>query len=274
MTDDGAFRVIAAITTQTVRDAIDAQKPPTASLRERFADLLTGAILVRETMAPGLRVQGFARGADGRGLMVADSYPDGGTRGLVQLQGGTDISFAPGAVLQMMRTLPNGAIHRGTVEIPDGNSISGALMQYFQTSEQVVSMAAVGTWIENEEVKISGGYIVQLLPEVEDGPLAVMAERLKDFESMMPMFNQGITTPDAMLFELLYGMPYTRLEESNLEFKCRCSELTLLTSLATLPPSDIHELIEGGEVLQIACDFCGKNYDLGPELLRGMLDKS
>lgn len=273
MTDDGAFRVITAITTETVRSAIEAQKA-TGETASRFADLITGAILVRETMQPGQRVQGIVRGAGSAGTMIADSYPDGGTRGLVQLRGATEISLGEGAVLQMMRSMPNGSLHRGTVEIPPNNGISGALMQYFQTSEQVVSMAAVGTIIEDGQVKISGGYIVQLLPEVEEGPLAIMAERLRDFESMIPMFTQGIDSPDTIVDEILFRMPFTRLEAKELEFKCRCSEVTLVTSLATLPQKDITELIEGGEVLDIACDFCGKHYDLGPELLRGMLDKS
>lgn len=273
MTDDGAFRVITANTTHTVARAVAAQKLD-GTLAARLSDLITGAILVRETMAPGLRVQSLARGVGNRGTIIADSHPDGGSRGLVQLNGATDIAFGEGALLQVMRTLPNGTIHRGTVEIPSANGISGALMQYMQTSEQVVSMVAVGTVVEAGEVKLAGGYIVQLLPEVDDGPLAVMTERLRDFETMEPLFNQGVHSPDAMLEELLYRMPYTVLEEKPLEFKCRCSELTLLSSLATLPASDIEELMKDGEVLDVGCDFCGTRYPLGPELLRGLLQKS
>ena len=56
MTNDGAFRVIAAVTTQTVRGAVAAQQAKGA-IAARFGDLLTGSILIREAMSPTLRVQ-------------------------------------------------------------------------------------------------------------------------------------------------------------------------------------------------------------------------
>src|SRR5687768_17894744 len=48
-----------------------------------------------------------------------------------------------------------------------------ALMAYMQTSEQVVSMLAMGTLLEDARVSAAGGYLVQLLPEVGRGPLMV-----------------------------------------------------------------------------------------------------
>src|SRR5688500_245017 len=54
ITDDGAFRVITARTTDTVRGAVDVQGA-TGSTARAFGELLTGAILYRETMAPQLR---------------------------------------------------------------------------------------------------------------------------------------------------------------------------------------------------------------------------
>ena len=85
ITDDGAFRVIAADTTATVRGAIDAQRPEGLDLVRIFADLLTGAVLVRESMAPDNRLQAILQGDDPRARMVAATHPDGATRGLIQL---------------------------------------------------------------------------------------------------------------------------------------------------------------------------------------------
>src|SRR4051812_23211585 len=128
MTDDGSFRVIAARTTQTVRGSIAAQSARGATAVS-YGDLLTGAILVRETMAPTLRVQGILRGASGRGRLVADSHPDGMTRGLVTLpRGGGDVELGGDATLETMRSLANGALHKGVVEVPLNGGISTALM--------------------------------------------------------------------------------------------------------------------------------------------------
>lgn len=275
MTDDGAFRVIAAITTSTVREANRLQDAKGA-LAQRFGDLLTGSILVRETMAPKFRVQALVRGAKGQGGLVADSHPDGGTRGLVQKSKATsDVSFGEGALLQMMRTMPNGSLHTGTVEIPPDLGVSGALMQYFATSEQVASMVAVGSVLSDEgNVVLSGGYIVQLLPEVVDGPLAVMTERLNDFTDMRAMLAGGLSTPEGIIEEILYQMPYTKLETSPLDWKCRCSELSLLSSISTLSQDEILDLVKDDEPLDISCDYCRTDYKLQPEQLRGLVHKS
>src|SRR6185503_8406827 len=138
ITDDGAFRVIVVRTTDTVQHVLSAQGAQGATGRH-LGDLVTGSVLFRETMAPNLRVQGILKGAGGSGSLVADSHPSGKTRGLVQLAGNaTEIAIGPGAIMQMMRTLPDGKINQGFVEMPDGNaSISRALMEYMQTSEQV-----------------------------------------------------------------------------------------------------------------------------------------
>ena len=227
-------------------------------------------------MAPNLRVQAILKGAGGRGSLVADSHPDGSNRGLVNFgtkaRGGADeLSVDGGALLQVMRTLPSGMLHQGVVEVPPGAGISGALMAYMQDSEQVVSMIAVATVLDADDVVAAGGYIVQLLPEVERGPLMIMTERLQDFASLDEVLRATGASPDALLDELLFGMPYARLDESALAFGCHCSQVRVVSSLATLPRADVEELVRDGKVLEIRCDYCGKDYEVYPAQLRSLL---
>jgi molecular chaperone Hsp33 len=273
MTNDGAFRVITVRTTDTVRGAISAQHGIGHTARW-FGELLTGAILIRETMAPPLRVQGILRGADGHGSLVADSHPSGMTRGLIQLPEGSADLDLDGAVLQVMRTMPNGRIAQGVVEIPDSGGVSNALMTYMQISEQVVSVIAVATVMRDETVVSAGGYIVQLLPEVGRGPLMVMTERLRDFERIDQQLLSSEFSPQWLLDQLLYGMPFTHLDESRVSFECWCSELRLMEAMATLSRADIMDLLRSGELLEISCDYCGKQYALAPAQLRGLLESS
>lgn len=272
MTDDGAFRVITARTSDTVREAV-ARQGVTGESARILAEMVTGAILVRETMAPRQRVQGILQGAGARGKVVADSNPGGAARGLVRTPDGSGtVALGPGALLQMMRTLPNGDLQRGVVEVPSSEGISGALMSYMQSSEQVVSAISVGTVIEGDTVRAAGGYVVQLLPELEEGPLMVMTERLREFPPMERLLRGDLASPTALTDELLYGMPFTRLDESPLRFECGCSELRVLGSLATLGRADIEHLMEDGQPLEIQCDYCGAEYRISPERLRGLLD--
>lgn len=274
---DGAFRVITALTTETVRGAIAVQSAAGATA-QRLGELITGAILVREAMAPNLRVQAIVKGAAGHGTLVADSHPDGTSRGLVNLGKGaaekSAVEIGEGSLLQVMRTLPSGMLHQGVVEVPAEGGISGGLMAYMQESEQVVSMIAVATLIGEDGVGASGGYLVQLLPEVERGPLMVMTERLKEFERLDDVLAHEGASADVLLEELLHGMPFSRLDDSPLSFSCRCSELRVMTTLASLPRSDIEEMVEDGKVLDIRCDYCGKDYQVSPSQLRSLLTTS
>ncbi|MGC4091058.1 MAG: Hsp33 family molecular chaperone HslO [Polyangiaceae bacterium] len=275
ITDDGAFRVITARTTETIRGALRAQGARGSTARN-FGDLITSAILFRETMAPQLRVQGVLRGADGSGSLVADSHPSGQTRGLVQLTGGaSEVSLNEGAVMQMMRTMPSGHINQGIVEVPGDGGVSRALMAYMQVSEQVVSMVAVSTRIDDQgEVTAAGGYMVQLLPEVGRGPLMVMTERLRDFENIDAQLDEREFSPTYLLDQLLHGMDFTRLEESPVNYACWCDELRVMSALATLPRADIEHLLSSEDVLEIACEYCKRDYRILPARLRGLLDQS
>lgn len=274
MTDDGAFRVITASTTNTVRGAIQAQRTRGETART-FGDLITGSILFRETMAPELRVQGILRGSNGSGSLVADSHPSGQTRGLIQLKEGThQIALEQGAVIQMMRTMPSGRINQGVVEVPMEGGVSRALMAYMQVSEQVVSMIAVATLIDGDEVLAAGGYMVQLLPEVGRAPLAIMTERLRDYESIDAQIRDAEFTPSWLLDQLLYGMPFTRLEENHVDYGCWCDELRVMSALATLNHADIEHLLSTNEVLEISCEYCRREYRIPPARLQGLLESS
>ncbi len=199
VTHDGAFRVMAVETTETVRGAIQAQGA-SGEVAIAFADLLTGAVLVRESMSPDLRVQCMLQGDDQRSRLVADTHPDGMTRGLVQLaQGASTFAIQQRGVLQVHRTLHNGALHQGVVSVPSGGSMAEAFMGYMQESEQVVSMMAIGSYVVGGEIRAAGGYLVQLLPDADKNQLAVMAERLEDVRDIVPLLATGQASPRTLI---------------------------------------------------------------------------
>jgi molecular chaperone Hsp33 len=270
LTDDGSFRVIAARTTCTVNGLIGAQEAEGRNA-ESLGDLATATILLRETMSPQLRVQGIARGADQTGSLVIDSQPGGATRGLVQLAKGHDQVRLDRGFLQMLRTLHDGRIQQGIVEIPPEGGVSAGLMRYMQISEQIVAVVAVGTLVHAGRVVEAGGYVVQLLPEAREGMLAVMTERLSGFPPIGDILRSPHFTPALLTDELLYGMPYAQTEQSAVRFECNCSHVRIIAGLATLQASEIQRLVDDGGTLDIACDFCRKQYQVSPEHLRGLL---
>lgn len=276
LTDDGSFRVLTARTTHTCREALRKQSA-TGAVARHLAELLTGTVLVRETMAPTLRVQGIVRGAAGGCTLVGDSFPDGGTRGLVNLRNGHhDLDLSHDSVMQFMRSLPNGNVHRGVVEMRPEGGISAGLMAYMQDSEQVLTVTSVCSLFDAAGgVRSSGGFVVQLLPDANHELLAVMTERLAaDFADISRFVGAENFDPDALLEEILYRVPFSRVETRDVFFHCPCSQTSVLASLSTLQTQDIQEFIDQGEVLDIACDYCGRDYQVAPDQLRGLVSQS
>lgn len=280
MTDDGAFRVVVVRTTDTVRRMIELQGHR-GQQAQSLGELITGAVMVRETMAPDYRLQALLRSQDNKHRLVADTHPDGGSRGLITrgngaASPGTRDGFAMrGSSLEVVRTLYSGELHRGVVEVPDGGGVSEALMSYLQSSEQVASMLAVACVLDDaNQVVASGGYLVQLLPEVGRAPLAIMAERLNDFRDIRELLANTDAAPSPLLDEILYGMPFTRLSESSLSWKCRCSAVRVMSSLATLSRAELGELIADGKAIELSCDFCQQTYNISPTELAGLLEQN
>jgi molecular chaperone Hsp33 len=269
VTDDGAFRVITVRTTDTVRRLLAAQSLWGAEATH-LADLVTAAILVRETMAPTHRLQAMLRSADGRSLWIGESHPDGGARGLLTRKDKNTAPSIAGGTLEVVRTLHDGQLHRGVVRVPAG-TLSEALMVYLQESEQVVSMLAIACVLGDDHVVAAGGYLVQLLPEVGRGPLAIMAERLRDFEVIGPLLAENDAATSPLMDELLHGMPFTRIEEHPLSWRCRCSMERVVAGLATLPRPDLASLAADDKPVELSCDFCRTAYSVSPAELHALL---
>ncbi len=281
MTDDGALRIMVARTTDTAQGAIRAQGVE-GDLASELGQMVTAAVLFRETMAPNLRVQGVVRGLADSGQIIADSHPDGSARGLVQRKpGAPPFVLGRGALMQMMRSLPNGEMQQGVVELSDGGTISLGLMNYMQLSEQTVTMARVACVMGKGEVKdevvAAGGYLVQLLPEAPDREAAVleMANRLEgEFESIETRLAESDADPHALLAAIFQGMKHTHLGESEVRFACECSRIRVLTSLASLGRGDLESLLAEAklEPLEMGCDWCGNQYRVDRRDLEKLLE--
>jgi molecular chaperone Hsp33 len=267
MTDDGAFRLIAAVTSATAREAIAAQGVDGAPV-VTVAELLTGAILVRETTAPGRRVQLVLR-YQGGGTVVADSLPDGRSRALVTAAAVPGGGFAGDAVLQVNYTLPNGALHQGLIDVVADAGVSTALMRYMHQSEQTTSMVVVEALVDRGGIRASGGYLVQLLPEATPETIAAMTERLTAFERI-DVLREPAPAAAGIVAALFAGIPHTLLADSELMFGCTCSEERVLAGILSLPGADVKEMADAAQALEVKCDACGRRYEIDPATLRAL----
>ncbi len=271
ITKDGSFRVIAATTTQTVRDVAMAQQLG-GEPALRLAELMTCAVIIRETTQPARRVQLVWRDAGG-GTIVADALPDGTNRGIVNpgAHAGRALGLAGDHILQVNYTLPDGALYQGVVGIADGTDMATALMQYMQESESTLSFVALAALPGPEGVRTVGGYLVQLLPEATHETIAALTEHVGNLAPLPSVLDGGALTGQAMIARVLDGFPYDELADSALRFGCTCSEGRVLQSLLTLGEEEVATMVDG-EPMEVRCDACGSTYQIEPSSLRALRD--
>ena len=273
ITEDGAFRIIVARTTQLVSEAIRLQEV-TGETADLFGSLLTGTILTRETMAPSLRVQAFLM-QENVGTLAGDSYPGGKTRGLVSLNQKKSPHFplSNNAILRVTRALPNHELHEGIVSANSDFGISGSFVTYMMQSEQVESTVGLSTIIKNDKVIAAGGFIVQLLPEASTKSVAQMAHHLEQYYDPKELIKETNGEPKAMIKKLLLDIPFVILEESPLQFGCVCSKLRVLSAISALDRAEIKDMIDKKESIETVCDYCKTKYQIGPHQLQSLLAK-
>ena len=267
-------------TTQTVRAAIAAQKAP-ANQRALFAELLTGAVLIRETMSPGQRVQAILKPretSDSDTALIADAHPKGLTRGLISERGDhvTPLKLSPNTLLQVIRVMHNHELNQGFVLTDAQAGVSGAITQYMMSSEQVMSIVEVHALLDDaRHVVTCAGFIVQLLPEASQEAIAQMVDRMEARPSLGSMLaRQGAFDPARLMGELMGDAEHTVLAEEPVFWGCTCDEVRLVSAMATLGQQEIQDIVEEGGFLEVSCEYCGTDYRVGTEQLRGLLAKS
>ncbi len=271
MTVDGAFRVIAAVTTGTVRGALASQGVGD-ELGLRLGELMTAAVLLRETTQPARRVQLLWRDRRG-GTLVADALPDGSNRGIVNPgDGTTDVLAAGDHLLQVSYTLPNRAMHQGTVGIPDGEDMSSALMRYLHQSEQILAMTAVAALPGPGGVRSAGGYIVQLLPEATRQVIDEMTDHIGNLPPVTTLIEGASVTAAQLVAALMGELEHEPLATSELRFGCTCSDERVMASIMTLPDDEVDAMLTG-DPLEVRCDACGQMYRIEIEALRAFRER-
>lgn len=274
MSNDGAFRIISINATDLVRRIFEWQQPP-ASLEGHFAQLLVGAVLVRETMSPGQRVQATLKIHGGASLM-ADAQPKGVTRGLLSnKEEAGAFELGPTTALAITRVLFNNELHQGVVSTEAARGVEGAISDYFQQSEQVASVVRFAV-VRDEDggIRHAGGFVLQLLPEVTTEVLAPMTRKMDfmpAFEDLFDMFDGDARRVVEWVME---DVEYEVLAQETVLAQCPCSEQRVIAAMTTLGRDELQDIVNSGEVMEILCDYCRTVYRIGAQQLKPLLSVS
>lgn len=154
------------------------------------------------------------------------------------------------------------------------SEIAEDLTYYFATSEQVPSSVGLGVLMEKDNtVKQAGGFIIQVMPFVEDAVVDKLEANIAKIESVTSMLDKGYT-PEQILETVLEGMDIEYTDKMPTQFHCNCSKERVEKALISIGRKDIREMIEEGKDIEMHCHFCNTSYQFTVDELKEILKRS
>ena len=112
------------------------------------------------------------------------------------------VRFIGNGTMQVIKDLGLRDPFSGVTKINE-EDIADIIAHYFLLSEQIKSVVALGVKLdENGEIKRAGGYLIQLLPGVEDGFIDKLENKLQQIRTITELLEGGMSLEQ--IVELLY----------------------------------------------------------------------
>lgn len=160
--------------------------------------------------------------------------------------------------------------YSGQVELQTGE-IGDDLTYYFAVSEQTPSSVGVGVMIDKDlSVKHAGGFIIQLMPDASEEVIEKLEDEISKMEPVTTLMDRGMT-PEEILETILGSLELTITEKLPIKFYCNCSQDRVSKALATLKDSELQEMIDDGEEIEVKCHFCNSDYHFSVEDIKSTL---
>lgn len=278
-----SFRVYLAVTTEMTETArqIHATTPLATAALGR---VLTGAGLMglmlkgkRDKLTVQFKGDGPAQ------QILATALADGRVKGYIanpeaalplKENGKLDVGGALGVgELRVIKDLGLKDPYIGSIALVSGE-IADDLTAYYYISEQQNTAFALGVKVDRDySVLCSGGMVIQMLPDAEEGAIAALEAMIAEMPPLTTLIEQetqesGEQTPEAFAEALLHrifrGLPeeyqVEKLEERNIRWECGCSRERMEQALCAIGKKDLQELIEEDGQAELTCQFCTKSY--------------
>jgi molecular chaperone Hsp33 len=157
--------------------------------------------------------------------------------------------------------------HAAQVPLVSGE-IAEDITSYYAVSEQIPTVCALGVLVERDwSIKAAGGFLLQLLPPVEEEKIEFIENNIKKMQSVTEMLERGLTAADIALAGL-EGLDGNILDEWEVFYKCDCSRERTEELLVSLGREELLSLAEKNEKIEVCCHFCDKKYHFEPNEIK------
>lgn len=143
---------------------------------------------------------------------------------------------------------------------------------YFMESEQTRSAINFGIKIETDNLcSISGGFIIQLLPNATEEVIKYLENRLQNFKHPSEIFKNYSLEE---IIEMLFDDDYKILYKENVNFKCSCSKEGFKNSLLRLNKKQLKQILDEDHKIETVCHYCNSKYLFEEKELIEVLDNT
>jgi len=192
----------------------------------------------------------------------------------IRADGKLDVSGAVGTdgMLTVIKDMGLKEPYIGQVQLVSGE-IAEDITAYMAESEQIPSACALGVLVDRDySIKCAGGYIIQLLPGVNDDTITKLEMNLARAETVTAMLDKGYSL-EQMLGKVLDGFDPQFLEEDNVEYRCFCSKTRVEQALISMGLEELTSLRDENKDAEITCQFCDTIYKFSPKEIDELMVK-
>ncbi len=283
LAENACIQITAAMTTGMVERArsIHHTSPlATAALgRTLTAAAIMGSQLKTEDGSLTIQVKGNGP----LGAIVCVGAADGFARGYLQnpacelpltSKGKLDVGGGVGhGYLMVVKDIGMKEPVTGTVALVDGE-IAEDITRYFAESEQIPSACALGVLVDTDStVKCAGGFLVQLMPGVNDTDINRLEQNLSRIEPMTTMLDKGLSLKE-IIKRVLDGFQVEFLSSQETGYRCNCSRGKVERALISMGRDELSQMADERESSEVTCQFCDKVYNFSRGELKALLEQS
>lgn len=149
--------------------------------------------------------------------------------------------------------------------------IAEDITSYFAVSEQIPTVCALGVLVDRDwSIKAAGGYIIQLVPPINESAIDVIEKNIQNMQSVTALIESGMTSEEIAL-KGLEGLNGEILDSWEANYRCGCSRERTERILISLGAKELERLAEEQENTEVCCHFCDKKYSFTSEELKELL---
>lgn len=285
---DGTIRVFAAITTDTVAEAIRRhQTSPTVSAA--LGRTMTGAVMLGSTLKELDRLTVKIEAEGPVGGITAESNAEGKVRGYVKnpiaelpsnAAGKFDVSGIVGK--GMFYVIREAGFDIGFKPEPYVGSVpivSGEIAEdfafYLAKSEQIPSAVMLGVLLNNAEpfVAASGGVMIQMMPGANEHLITMIEDTIAHAPHLTAVINPS-TRPEELIGLALGEIDFQILDEKEVAFECTCSVERAVAMVEAMGRDEVASMLAEQGGAEMNCGFCNEVYSLSSGDLEGIISRA